>query len=121
VTFQFYEIDSWDGDSTLYGKDKFVVRVNNNLVDLGFFATGTSEAANGNAGGILWSHTYTTGQTNLGFLSFGDQKHSVVLDIPNSYLTTGSLKLEFEAIVNESPPNETGGIDDLRIVACPAI
>jgi hypothetical protein len=58
------------------------VRVNNNLVDLGFFATGTSEAASGNAGGILWSHTYTTGQTNLGFLSFGDQKHSVVLDIP---------------------------------------
>ena len=122
MTFQFYEIDSWDGDSTLYGKDKFVVRVNNNLVDLGFFSMNTSEVASGTAGTILWSHTYTTGQVNLGFESgWTDQKHSVVLDIPSSYLTTGNLKLEFEAVVNESSPNETGGIDDLKIVACPAL
>jgi large repetitive protein len=120
VEFLFYEIDSWDGNNSRYGPDKFFVYINNFKVDLGFFSQSTSESASGNIGGILWSHSSISSPASLGFLSFSDQKHSVTLDIPLSYLQSGSLKIDFEAGVSEGALNETGGVDDLKIFGCPS-
>jgi len=116
VTFQFYEIDSWDNE-------RFRVRVNEQLVDLGsFYIYNTYDQDNdsGITAGIVWSHTSSGRATHLGFGSnWVDQKHNVMLDIPSSYLVSGSLRLEFDFSLDQSLFDESGGIDDLRITSCP--
>ena len=42
-----------------------------------------------------------------------------MLDIPSSYLVSGSLRLEFDFSLDQSLFDESGGIDDLRITSCP--
>jgi hypothetical protein len=66
VSFQFYEFDSWDGDGLVDGPDKFFVRVNEKLVDLGFFNFDGSEVDDGNTDGILWSHSFTSTPRQFG-------------------------------------------------------
>jgi hypothetical protein len=114
VEFLFYEAGSWDGNDPVYGPDKFYVYVNNNLVDLGFFKNGVDENAQGYTKGIQWRHTSLPPFPPV-FI------HSVSLDIPEKYLTSGTFTLGFEAsTVDTGPLNEPGAIDDLKIVACSA-
>ena len=60
--------------------------------------------------------------THLGFFSgWDDQKHNVMLDTPSFHLGSGALKLEFEAFVDQQEQtDESGGINDLRIISYPA-
>ena len=62
VKFDFYQIDSWDGNSFQHGPDKFKVFVNNYLVDFGFFTKADSDnGVSGNTpldGGIRWKREY---------------------------------------------------------------
>ena len=82
VAFKLNEIHSWVGHSAQHGPDKIFVRVNNAMVDLGYFAMGKSEFGNGNAQGITWSHTYSTSPTNFGYFEYwNDQRDAVVLQI----------------------------------------
>jgi hypothetical protein len=116
VEFEFYEIDSWNGNG-FWGPDNFLVVVNNQQVDLGFFTNfGRDPNASGTVQGISWSHNATIATTNLGFGIFADQKHDVVLDIPGSYLTGNALTLKFH--FNVTDDEEYGGIDNLVIYSC---
>jgi hypothetical protein len=136
VTFKFYEIDSWDGSgvsttapdgtvTTIHGPDKFEVKVNDDeLVDLGTFPNPNLTSANdeieGVSGGIQW--TVITDGTPIHTLGFGsdiDQKHTVVLDIPISHLSSNTLTLQFIALLSGAIGNESAGIDNLKIISCP--
>jgi len=121
VKFEFYEFDDWDGDSGAlgFGQDKFQVGVNGQLVDLGFFKKEDSESASGVSNNIIWQHTSAYAPTDVGFRNDPDQRHDVILDIPSSYLTSGTLKLEFIAVLNVGIGNESAGIDNLNIISCP--
>lgn len=122
VTFQFYEIGSWDGSGTKWGPDKFYVKVNGQTtVDLGFFNYRSSEVHTGQeTDGILWEvNSTTTPNTLAENENFKAQKHEVMMDIPGSYLTSKSLTLEFIVDVTEKFQNESGGIDDLVVMSCP--
>jgi hypothetical protein len=113
VEFKFYEAGSWDDDTLPYGPDKFYVYVNDNLVDLGAFQHGVDENAQGYTKGIRW-------KLSNDFTALGVNVHSVLLDIPEKYLTTGTLTLGFEAsTVDVATMNEPVAIDNLKIVACP--
>jgi len=115
VEFLFYEIRSWDGNNPNYGPDKFFVYVNNRLLDLGLFQLGVNESSQGYTNAIRWQH-----QTISNIPSVVDV-HTVVLDIPEMYLTSGTLTLGFQAATKDSGPlNEPGGLDNLKIVACSA-
>jgi len=95
------------------------VKVNEKLVDLGFFNYDGSEVDDGTTDGILWSHSFTSTPRQFGGTIGTTAIEDLVLDIPSSYLVF-SLKLEFEASVSEPGSNESAGIDDLRIISCPA-
>ena len=45
----------------------------------------------------------------------------MMLDIPSSYLVSGSLRLEFDASLDQDLGDESGGIDNLIIYSCPAV
>lgn len=123
VTFDFYQIDSWDGNG-FHGPDKFKVFVNDNLVDLGFFTKEDSDnIATGITpldGGIRWRREYVdTIRANI-FGPAVDERHKVTIDIPERYLSpSGSFTLQFFADVSEGNLNEPAGIDNLRIISCP--
>jgi hypothetical protein len=119
VTFKFYQIDDWDGG-------KFQVKVNDDeLVDFGFFPNPNLNLLNdqieGVSGAIQW--TVTTEGTPIHTLGFGtwiDQEYTVVLDLPLSQLSSNTLTLQFIASLSAGIGNESAGIDDLKIISCPA-
>ena len=124
VQFDLYQIDSWDGDSTLRGPDKFKVFVNDHLVDLGFFAAADSDniVRSGTAvdGAIRWKCDYIDSSKARIFGPVVDKRHGVTIDIPESFLSpSGALTLQFFADVSEGNLNEPAGIDNLLIITCP--
>lgn len=123
VQFDFYQIDTWDGN-TFLGPDKFKVFVNNNLVDLGFFTKETTDnRASGSTpvdGGIRWRREYIDSSRSRIFGTTVDERHHITIDIPENQLApSGILTLQFFADVNEGNGNEPAGIDNLVIVSCP--
>ncbi|KAI2505208.1 hypothetical protein MHU86_9204 [Fragilaria crotonensis] len=89
VQFDFYQIDTWDGNS-FFGPDKFKVFVNNNLVDLGFFTKETTDnRASGSTpvdGGIRWRREYMDSSRSRIFGPTVDERHHITIDIPESKL-----------------------------------
>ena len=126
VTFDFYQIDSWDGGSFPHGPDRFKVFVNSYLVDLGFFTKEVSDngVRTGTAvdGGIRWKREYID-SSNINTNVFGesvDERHKVTIDISERLVEpSGTLTLQFFADVSEGNLNEPAGIDNLRILSCP--
>jgi hypothetical protein len=111
VEFVFYEMGFWDGDDSIDGPDKFLIRVNDKLVDLGTFLQDFPDANQGYVGGIRWKYQSFFDVVFLG-------AHNVVLDIPEKYLSSGTLTITFQTSMTNFPANEFGGLDDLKIVAC---
>lgn len=98
IAFDFYEIDSWDGE-------RFQVRADGNLImdDVFNFTT-----ADGPANGLT---TLMTGSSFIG-AGYADELFRVEL----SYFTTASsLQLAFSSTLNQAPSDESWGIDNLLI------
>ena len=85
-----------------------------NWLNLGFFKNKVAESDKGITNGIRWQHQNIFNS----LLYFGI--HAITLDIPNQYLTLGTLNLGFEALTVENFPKVTdfGGLADLKIIAC---
>ncbi len=121
VAFDFYELDSWDGDEN----DSLAVYINGQQVLLEEFFhqgragnDGTDPARSGASGNVSWTITpVTSGQANLGFggQSYAtDQVHRVllVIDQPGDAVTIG-----VGANLNQSIPDESFGIDNFTLKA----
>lgn len=130
VTFDLYELDSWDG-----GKDEFFVKVNGHLVLLEEFFHmargpnwGYDLARSGVSGNISWSITPLTDSSNHGGMSgerwFNDQIHRVTLEIKNP---GESLTIALGSTLDGVVKDESFAIDNFKIVtagkapAAPAI
>lgn len=123
VEFNFYQLDSWDGNNANLGPDQFMVEVNDvYLVNLGFFDTVSDETGNGiTADSIEWHHTFISAAVIAGFNNAAtEQRHFVWMDLPTSVLVGNSLKLRFIADLTTGVSNESAGIDNLKITSCPA-
>lgn len=121
VAFDFYEIDSWDGDQG----DSLAVYIDGEQVLLESFFhegragnDGTDPARSGATGDVSWTITpVTSGQENLGFggQSYAtDQIHRVllVIDQPGDTVTVG-----IGATLNQSVADESFGIDNFTLKA----
>ena len=121
ITFDFYELDSWDGDAG----DRFAVSINGGeIVSEDFFHAGRAgrdgndPAASGRTGAVSWSIAPATdGQSSLGFTSgpaYTDQIHQVtlLLDNPGADFTLG-----FGSTLDQEIDDESFGIDNLVVTA----
>ncbi len=123
LSFDFYEIDSWDGTG---GWDFLNLTVNDTLVFMEAFQHANLQGVNavdaavrtGIAPGMSWTITpVTSGGTSLGFGSAWyqtDQIHhvEVVIDDPGA-----SLKVEFASTLGSELSDESYGIDNLQVYA----
>ncbi len=123
LSFDFYEIDSWDGTG---GWDFLNLTVNDTLVFMEAFQHANLQGVNavdaavrtGTAPGMSWTITpVTSGGTSLGFGSAWyqtDQIHhvEVVIDDPGA-----SLKVEFASTLGSELSDESYGIDNLQVYA----
>jgi large repetitive protein len=96
IDFDFYEIDSWDGEV-------FKVSADGNVLTDQLYWTSWGYA----------SYDPLPG-TDLGFAFYADQIHHFSF-IYNT--TAASLTLSFESTLNQPVPDESWGIDNLRITA----
>ncbi len=119
VAFDFYELDSWDGDQG----DAFILDVNGaEVIRQTFFhsgragRSGNDAATAGRSGDIAWRiDPLTDGTSSLGFASrWSDQKHRVTLTIDDP---TDALNLGFRSTLNSAASDESFGIDNLRLTA----
>jgi len=111
--FDFYEIDSWD---SLH--DKLIVTIDSWDIDLGGFDQDFDEnGRTGHESGITWFLQSKDSPQDLGFSRFHDQIHHVVMTIPNNIFQDGEMTVSFEVRVNESIVDESGGFDNIRVVA----
>jgi hypothetical protein len=125
VSFDFLEIDSWDGNGPNEDKlgIKFESETEGELVtlDFGAFHYTIDEATrDGVVDGISWTLTSTPiAESPQGFLNFTDQKHHVSIEIgSNIYSDKGDVvKATIEwSLMGEL--DESVGIDNFRVVAC---
>ncbi len=121
ITFDFYELDSWDGDAG----DRFSAYLDGvEIFSEDFFhagragSDGNDAAASGSTGSVAWSIApVSDGQSDLGFGSDSadtDQIHQVtlLLDNPGAGFTLG-----FGSSLDQEIEDESFGIDNLVVTA----
>jgi len=119
VTFDFYEFDSWDGDS-LY------ILIDGEWISLGTFSSAVDE---GNRNGhhaqsdvSWWMHSLSA-PTNAAFNNYPDQKHRFKVKVPARFTNRdGELKVGFQFATSDWITNESGGIDNVKVTSvyrCP--
>ena len=116
LTFDFYEIDSWDAS---HG-DYLGVVIDGKRIDLGRFDTHQNE--NGRTGtnhGISFRIASQAPPRNIGFNTrWNDQIHRITIIIPDRFFERdGRIKVMFQTRVNEIISNESAGFDNIRITA----
>lgn len=118
ISFDFCQIDSWDGASAEWGPDKFVVEVNGKMVDLGHFARADEEGKQEGISpdGVKWATMKGYKEKVFGHADWEDKRIKVTLDVPRALLGT-QLTVKFHTITNEGFENEGAGIDNLKIKA----
>jgi hypothetical protein len=115
IEYDMYEIDSWDFDH----KDSYYAVVEGKKLEFGIFGFSTQEKRAGEVDGIRWTHTHYL-RAEMGFSSIAwqwmDEKHAVVITIPRKYYADdGKITVQFVAQTNEEIPNESLGIDNVKI------
>ncbi|MCY2983755.1 MAG: Ig-like domain-containing protein, partial [Planctomycetota bacterium] len=107
VEFDFYEIDSWDGEAfQVFGNDKLIASDTFQSVDRGI--------DQGNANSVAVNKEIR----NMGFSGFEDQKHHYRVVVP---VENGQVKLGFGSTLNQSIADESWAIDNLVIASNSAI
>ncbi|MBY7701119.1 tandem-95 repeat protein [Vibrio harveyi] len=113
ISFSFYEIDSWDGESFQIFVGGEQLTTLENSVFRTQDGTTTLYDSNGNEVGEV-VHGSSQGE---GFSFWNDQAHQVNLTVP---VEDGQLQLGFGSTLNQSIPDESFGIDNIEITVADA-
>jgi VCBS repeat-containing protein len=107
ASFDFYEIDSWDGEN-------FQIYINDALIfSNSFSAGGFQSPADGSSGIVSWTIQETSNfNTNFAFGTWQEQKYTINLTILS---TASTVKLGFGSTLNQAANDEAWGIDNVRI------
>lgn len=107
IGFDFYEIDSWDGET-------FRLYVNDSAVFIGNFNQGTYDAPlDGSSGGVSYTIQQTTPfLTNFAHGSYNDQTYHFELRVLTS---AASIKLGFGSTLDQAIADEAWGVDNIVI------
>lgn len=107
ISFDMYEIDSWDGESFSVFIDD-VQAISFPLTQGAF-----NSPVDGSSGGVSWTVQETTQfNTNFAYGSWPDQRYHFNLTI-NS--TAASIKLGFSSTLNQALNDEAWGIDNIIV------
>ncbi|MDG1336737.1 MAG: hypothetical protein P8P53_11995 [Tateyamaria sp.] len=108
ITFDFYELDSWDNE-------EFNVTVNGHRLSLGTFAHDRDEGTqSGHSDGLSWSYETTIlARDNYG--SWADALHDVTIRFDQNVLFGHSLNIGFDAKLDSSVDDESYGINHLKL------
>lgn len=107
ITFDFYEIDSWDGEN-------FIVYVNDAVAYSGSFSQSTFNTVTPGSSGIFSWSAQTTTPLNVNYVygSWTDQCYKFTLIVDSS---AASLKLGFSSTLNQAASDEAWGVDNIKI------
>ncbi|EPF2958929.1 tandem-95 repeat protein, partial [Vibrio alginolyticus] len=113
ISFSFYEIDSWDGESfqIFVGGEQLTTLENSAFRNQD--GTTTLYDSDGNEVGEV---IHGASQRE-GFSGWNDQAHQVNLTVP---VEDGQLQLGFGSTLNQSIPDESFGIDNIEITVADA-
>lgn len=109
LNFDFYEIDSWDGET-------FKVFINDVAVYSGsFIQTSFNTPADGSSGAVSWTiQELTQFNTNMAFSgSFNDQSYRFTMTISNA--AAAALKIGFSSTLDQAISDESWGVDNISI------
>jgi hypothetical protein len=117
VQFSLYELDSFDGKA----EEQMYVFIDGKTISLGVFKHNVDEGTrSGEVAGIKWYMTSDTLPNSLDncFNQWSEQKHRVTLEIPPQYYRIdGSIAMGFRVVGDEGYLNESGGLDNIKIIA----
>jgi MYXO-CTERM domain-containing protein len=111
LTFDFYCIDSWDGNSTTSGPDEFGVRINGVFLwDYTFSNSNNSQS---------YPYAPTIGPTLLGYNA--NDKDSIYrqIQIPFSIGTATQIQIKWRSLGLLGMQDESWGIDNVTITQAP--
>ncbi|HDM8160009.1 TPA: tandem-95 repeat protein [Vibrio harveyi] len=113
ISFSFYEIDSWDGESfqIFVGGEQLTTLENSAFLTQD--GTTTLYDSNGNEVGEV-VHGSSQGE---GFSGWNDQAHQINLTVP---VEDGELQLGFGSTLNQDVWDESFGIDNIEITVADA-
>jgi hypothetical protein len=125
LQFDFYEIDSWDGDNFQHGTDKFGLVIDGDIsstIDFGHFRYDFSEPSTSGitSSGLKWSKTsYSIADSPQAFnTKFSDQRHKILVEVPKQFFSSGrniKLTIRWTLVGNV---DEFVGIDNVRSLVC---
>jgi hypothetical protein len=111
IQLSLYEFDSFDSE-------EMYVYIDGKNITLGKFGGYDEGNRTGIVEGIKWFMTSDTKPNNTCFRIYNDQKHRVTLEIPPQYYSIdGSITLGLKIAVNQGYLDESGGIDNIKIIA----
>ena len=124
IEFDFYEIDSWNGDSQNLGPDSVAVGVQFEIIDMGVFHSDIDEGmimGQTPESKIWWESKSQGTPSHIGFRedkdNFRDQIHRFKLTVPNAvFSSTGNIILTLMTLVSGTKvTDESGGYDTFKI------
>ncbi|MDN2483094.1 tandem-95 repeat protein [Vibrio agarivorans] len=113
ISFSFYEIDSWDGESF----EIFVGGEPLTSLDNSAFRTQDGTTTLYDSEGNEVGQVVHGASQQEGFSGWNDQEHQVTLTVP---VEDGQLQLGFGSTLNQSVPDESFGIDNIEITVADA-
>ncbi|MFH0274837.1 tandem-95 repeat protein [Vibrio jasicida] len=113
ISFSFYEIDSWDGESfQIFVGGEQLTTLENSAFRTQDGTTTLYDSDGNEVGEVV--HGSSQGE---GFSFWNDQAHQVNLTVP---VEDGQLQLGFGSTLNQSIPDESFGIDNIEITVVDA-
>ncbi|MEZ8805838.1 tandem-95 repeat protein [Vibrio atlanticus] len=108
ISFSFYEIDSWDGESfQIFVGGEELTSLDNSAFQTQDGTTTLYDSAGNEVGEVV--HGVSQGE---GFSGWNDQAHQINLTVP---VEDGQLELGFGSTLNQSVNDESFGIDNIEI------
>ncbi|MEG3696765.1 cadherin-like domain-containing protein, partial [Vibrio coralliirubri] len=113
ISFSFYEIDSWDGESfQIFVGGEELTSLDNSAFRTEDGTTTLYDSAGNEVGEVV--HGVSQGE---GFSGWNDQAHQINLTVP---VEDGQLELGFGSTLNQSVNDESFGIDNIEITVSDA-
>ncbi|MGR5260440.1 tandem-95 repeat protein, partial [Vibrio astriarenae] len=113
ISFSFYEIDSWDGESfQIFVGGEPLASLDNSAFRTQDGTTTLYDSEGNEVGQVVHGASQQEG-----FSGWNDQEHQVTLTVP---VEDGQLQLGFGSTLNQSVPDESFGIDNIEITVADA-
>ncbi|MCK8085260.1 tandem-95 repeat protein [Vibrio sp. 1CM8B] len=113
ISFNFYEIDSWDGESfQIFVGGEELTSLDNSAFQTQDGTTTLYDSAGNEVGEVV--HGVSQGE---GFSGWNDQAHQINLTVP---VEDGQLELGFGSTLNQGVSDESFGIDNIEITVSDA-